>query len=870
VYITVRGSDAMSCLVLTTLLVLCLGGIHADNLVTIPQALLLQWPRAPPNPFAGAAFDTNRDATRCKHRCVAYMETPGGCPAGTEEWCAWCVFKCDMTTFGAVLHLEQKLLFVLTVNRWIRSRVLAINAQLKQSCVWKQERMTQVTVNGETDPGVGSFTDTVLPLAAGEFLADTTSSVPVATLSTCPSTCKSFPSQPTAVSAADDGCRVVDGQISITPVQTFQSRIAYYGPGNGWEQFVFKLDDWEKEDTDLACHECLANSDGCITPSYTQLQWPETTSMQDLRNQHQSASCVSANLVDAFSLSQVRGHCKWWLESEYGLNNVQQVATPCDRGVSSSCLENKGAVTGRACDFHNVCLNKARVFGDGYATPSSGEMHILLRGGTIPFQLTWYSDHGCSVHASSVDVNRENFRQSFSLFNNRNSFKIHIAATCWECDPHLGELTHDIGSGRVTCGLCSATQVQEDESRASCAGPVTVQMCKDCLVDHVPYSADRSSQTKTCRECSSIRNPEVGSHRPVSVTHCKNCTLSQTWSLQYKECGELASMTVEPHDSGYGLSGVKDQYKQSEYEAAHVTDGWYRDTQYKQIRCRCTNDHKYTQFCGHYAVRDQDAWMKHNTAGSESKLSTLSLSANAATDYSIMREGRCRPCHQCSVGEYNGKCKEGKEGTCSSCLTLDQCTQTQYLKHDNPNGCMQTRALSDYVCTECNMWDIIDGGFMLLVGCGVRNLKRWAPSGDRDGKDQLLTVDCMFDNTDDAEFGDPCEYKGATLVRQIPFGSFSSVIPYCAPGWFVDPALARQSKTQPYDPNYCRQCLSCRSDQRKKPQWRPCPGSTDTDTQGEQCTDRCENNMYEQNNTCLYCKTCKEGEIGASPGLAGS
>jgi len=40
-----------------------------------------------------------------------------------------------------------------------------------------------------------------------------------------------------------------------------------------------------------------------------------------------------------------------------------------------------------------------------------------------------------------------------------------------------------------------------------------------------------------------------------------------------------------------------------------------------------------------------------------------------------------------------------------------------------------------------------------------------------------------------------------------------------------------------------------------------CTGMSSDDTQSSHCTDRCENNMYENNRTCLYCNMCKEGEL---------
>ena len=158
------------------------------------------------------------------------------------------------------------------------------------------------------------------------------------------------------------------------------------------------------------------------------------------------------------------------------------------------------------------------------------------------------------------------------------------------------------------------------------------------------------------------------------------------------------------------------------------------------------------------------------------------------------------------------------------------------------------------------MWDIIDDKYVLLVGCGVRDLIRWHPLALKGADDKLEMITCRFDGGSGLT-DDPCMHNGGALLRKEPFGNFSSTIPYCAPGWHVSPELASRSKLDAFDPKYCIQCVDCKAEQKKTPGWRQCPGGTVTDTQGEFCTERCENNMYEEDETCVYCKTCKEGEV---------
>ena len=64
VYITVRGSDALSSRVMATLLVFCLHAVHGGSLYYIQHHDRLGWPEAPPWDFL---IVLDRDAERCKH-----------------------------------------------------------------------------------------------------------------------------------------------------------------------------------------------------------------------------------------------------------------------------------------------------------------------------------------------------------------------------------------------------------------------------------------------------------------------------------------------------------------------------------------------------------------------------------------------------------------------------------------------------------------------------------------------------------------------------------------------------------------------------------------------------------------------------------
>ena len=121
---------------------------------------------------------------------------------------------------------------------------------------------------------------------------------------------------------------------------------------------------------------------------------------------------------------------------------------PCPPGISSACLENKGAVSGCYCLFRNQCWSRANVFGLGWtAADASGEAHFMLRG-RAAFTLAWYWDTQCGFYRDAqVTAGPAEFTAQ------QQSFQIEIAETCDSCGtgatPGVGSF--DGGSGVVTC-----------------------------------------------------------------------------------------------------------------------------------------------------------------------------------------------------------------------------------------------------------------------------------------------------------------------------------------------------------------------------------------------------------------------------------
>jgi len=121
---------------------------------------------------------------------------------------------------------------------------------------------------------------------------------------------------------------------------------------------------------------------------------------------------------------------------------------------------------------------------------------------------------------------------------------------------------------------------------------------------------------------------------------------------------------------------------------------------------------------------------------------------------------------------------------CASCRALSSCPSNpaHVLEHTHPRGCEQCHALEDYACARCKVWERVGGDYMLFVGCGMQNLRRWAPTVEAVGS-VLDVVVCSFGNDEaTGALSLQCQHAGAQLQRRAPFGNYSSLLLYCPPG----------------------------------------------------------------------------------------
>jgi len=423
-----------------------------------------------------------------------------------------------------------------------------------------------------------------------------------------------------------------------------------------------------------------------------------------------------------------------------------------------------------------------------------------------------------------------------------------------ECDLHEASVRRRPADG-LRCVACRALNAPDGFARGS-HRPLMTEDCTTCVGE---ARAAAAAAAAACGGCD-VRVAAACD----GCDDCRNCSAASTFDALHaafcRPLGNMEVLAIAAWPEGARLAG-RDEFKQGEYTPAAVAADHFRDAGFLQQPCVCNNRHKFAQFCGGYAVRDQDAWM---TGTGDDELQVSLFSAETAAQlarYRVKREGVCRPCLACPSEHFNGVCVRGREGQCALCRSLASCTATRdpYLHHDHALGCAQTLALSDYECRECQVWARLGDAYMLLVGCGNQNLRRWTPTAS--AFDGVLDVqECRFEAPVAGATSAICQHAGAALVRQRPFGNYSALMPYCPPGWFF--RCADRATTAPFDPECCAKCEVCPPEQSiHTAAWRACSGATDYDSQSAHCVDRCENNMYERNNTCLYCTTCKEGEL---------
>jgi len=806
-------------------------------------------------------------------------------PPHTPGAQAWCVYNCAFSKWWPDLSVEeQNEMFLRVVNRWVQEELSYEVPPFATVC--------------------GAWQAAVQPL--------------VAALIGCELSCGGLQTLRVAVDFRNAPCALPPGHISITPVQDAQFRyVLPAAPDDASTEEertetrdVFAAPDWRAaDDGGGACATCAADQGGCLRPLARRLSWGSVPfAATDIPHSTLPLVFGKRESVSALTETQLKQQWKQW-NSDVILskriaheNRLTGYYKPCAQGVSRACLQNKGAVSGRACVFPLQCFTRESVFGAGYPAREDAAVVVRSRGSATwdggRVHLNWFTDAQCKA-AAGAQFNGE---RAFSAF--RHSFTLAVPLQCSECAKSEGVGDFDTDTGARECGECFSPFVLELSLGALAGCPESSVFYRQAECDLHQVSLRRGGagalRCVACRTLTAADGYARGSHRPlldnecrqcvrvaraaastagldaagalaaVAATclrcdDCRNCSASSTFDEVHPLfCRPLADMVALAPGAwvAQGRLVGADEYKKDEFTPSALDADHFRGPGFQQRLCTCNNRHKFAQYCGAYAVRDQDAWMTRD--GVEELRLSLFTDAGMLARYIIKREGACQPCLACPPAHFNGRCVQGREGVCALCRALSSCTATPrpFLHHSHAEGCAQTHALSDYECRECPVWAKLGQEHMLLVGCGDQNLRRWTPTA-RAFDGVLLVGECAFEHGPGfggAPASAVCRHAGADLQRQRPFGNYSALMPYCPPGWFF--TCPDRATTAPWDPECCAKCGECPPEQSKNTAaWRRCSGAADYDSQASHCVDRCENNMYEFNNTCLFCTTCKEGEL---------
>jgi len=169
-------------------------------------------------------------------------------------------------------------------------------------------------------------------------------------------------------------------------------------------------------------------------------------------------------------------------------------------------------------------------------------------------------------------------------------------------------------------------------------------------------------------------------------------------------------------------------------------------------------------------------------------------------------------------------------------------------------------------CTKCGIVKLTADLAKLVLACGNRvSYRRWIDDTVTSSEDATRSVPdtkiCCVEAAPPAS---------GTLCTEIPaeFQTFSQLkcrqtvddtppafLPYCPPGWYVEPTCATDSPL--WNPDCCVRCKPCLAGKFKLDVYKVCPGDEFFDAQDRGCTTKCLTNQYLRNDQCIKCEACE-------------
>jgi len=545
-------------------------------------------------------------------------------------------------------------------------------------------------------------------------------------------------------------------------------------------------------------------------------------------------------------------------------------------GITAPCLANRKSWSAPVCAFI-----------EGSGTIDSFGSCITLHWLTLRMVMQQYSTIFYFKFPStlSTKMHLKVFSDS-SCKNYKTEYRGSIAND-FNVNPSV-QISFDDNSG-LRCGVCDNGYGTEGADKFyEKAGVHECRLCrKPAEYEFDGVKGLCSRQYKECRMCSEHSEYKNGGcvHCPANKPkrsndpfdqHCTTCNKQTEWfNSLIRECKTINTrQLVLEADMPSGIEYYhSNQNDLTDNGYSPVRTDFYLDISGEmriQLPCStyCSSiPFTFAHNCGTQGttVYAQNKVTKAIDPWSE----TRTIAGIDPNNYKIEQAGKCEPCQECSIGNYNDGCGVNNEdGTCEICLQKDSCSENQYLDHTDDEGCNQTRARSNYECKECKAWEVDpDDTVWLWVGCGRKpTITTWTFTGTI--SKQLGT--CAYKSQDLSGDISQCEYRGKTITPRYEmqkfWGRYSMRIPYCPKSYFVELAKLRSEKeeTEQYDPDYCTLCQSERVDQRiDESQYRECDGSSSIDTQKLGIVNSCEANRYEDeiSGSCKMCETCSGGRL---------
>ena len=446
----------------------------------------------------------------------------------------------------------------------------------------------------------------------------------------------------------------------------------------------------------------------------------------------------------------------------------------------------------------------------------------------------------------------------------------------------------------VTCKKCQPGEYSDPVKREDlfpsytpCDNDIDIiyPICKACEANYIA-----NEQKTGCVPCMAVNDRRP--YRPVESATCTSCLLDTYWSVPDSDCMPIPIMELTCHDNpATGIVLIKpenDNFRrnptinQLDYEP--VPNGYFLNIQNRTIH-RCDSvcsTYKYNHACGHPYLSGLYNMYLLPTINADINISSVSSvsdipSCDGLDAYTLDRRGRCLPCTSCTSTQYNDGCGEvvqgvTQPGTCTTCVSYDDCSVNEYPYHIRPEGCAHEQAQTNAECRTCPVIEEDNNQYYIVLGCGkATTFERWrnfesptnqikaADPSDTEAPDVLNPITCQYSSSTTI-LDSQCAFKVGTLTQNIRNKLLKNEwrrIKYCPRGWYI----SQTPQLDEWHPNLCQKCAdySTGSTKKRSETYKACDGSGTSDTQT--WVDSCEHNYYEYLGSCKNCETCSAGMI---------